>query len=181
MKNKFLLLTTILLLLFIILVPNQSVHASDSCTGGQNCWDKDPADTLKDGYYCSSDAYTTVYGSGLQKSATNGTVRLEVRYSSRCTANWSRGTIISSNSNTKQLGTMADPANSGDYCTDYFHNNGNVLSAWTLKYTWMVDGSDAVEGTAGINSSVCYGIQDDQFRYTGFPCNYNPKSEYTAD
>lgn len=108
MKNKVIRISlAIALLITASFVPIHSAQASGSCSGGQSCWYLDAAITTfsGDGQLCASGAKTVVYPYGLQLSGTNGIVQVELRWSARCTANWSRGTIIASNSNTKQLVT----------------------------------------------------------------------------
>jgi hypothetical protein len=182
MRNKvFHILLAIALLITASFFPMHSAQAA-SCSGGQSCWYLDAATTTYsgDGQLCASGATTVVYPNGLQASGTNGTVKVELRWSSRCTANWSRGTIITSNSNTKQLGTKASPSNSGYYATDYYHNSGGVLPAGIQRYTFMVDGTHAVDASAGLNGAVCNGNKDSHNNYTGFPCNYAPLPHYSG-
>jgi len=176
------------LLLIGLLAPAQAAwaadpaHATGTCTGGQSCYNKDADHTTfvnsngqNTGIYCSADVITAVYSSGLNLSGTNGTVKVELRWSARCTANWSRATIVTANGSSRQLGAKASPTNSGYYKTAYYHANGGLLSSGTRIYTLMVDGSNTVFAYAGINSSVCSGTNN-----TGFPCNYNPLASYSG-
>jgi hypothetical protein len=182
--NKPLQLFVILaLLVSIVVIPTQVAHAA-TCTGGQSCWYKDAAATTRTyngtTKYCSNGAITAVYSSGLAVNGTSGQVNDELRWSSWCTANWTRGTIYVANQYTYQLGLKASPTNSGYYATKYYYGVG----AGYQNYTWMVDGSSTVWSYSGIGPSRCDGDTDSHGNYTGFSSTctpqYNPMASYSG-
>ncbi len=183
MNKKWLHLTVVLLFLVSVFLPATNAYAATgTCRGGQSCYNKFADQTTfvnssgqDTGILCSADALTVYYGGGpYSKSGTNGTVYVELRWSSRCTANWTRGTISTANSNSRQLGLKASPSNSGYYTTKYTYSASGYYSGY-YDYTKMVDGRYTVTATAGINSTSCSGTNN-----TGFPCNYNPLASYAG-
>jgi hypothetical protein len=178
-----------------VFVPGKNVYAA-SCTGGQSCWDMDPALTTRTRYingqwvthYCSYGAYTVVYSYGLTINGSYGQVNVELRYSSWCSTKWTRGTIYVSNG-AKQLGLSATPSTSckqcGYYTTDFQYNSGGLPVGYQ-RYTNMINGV-ASTAEAGLLNVLCYGRQDSKGRWTGYPygsgagqCPYNPYATYTG-
>ncbi len=191
MKHKTWHIITVMLLIAVVLIPTYSANATVynctpttpcTCSGGQSCWNKNPQYTYRTiggtSQYCSVGA-TTVVGS-YNQGGTNGTVKVEERWSSWCVANWSRGTVVTSISTTKQLGVKAVPigANSGYYSARYYHNGGSQLPVNYYNWSWMVDGSGNDWAYAGINGAICNGSKDSDGQYTGWPCSYNPLAYY---
>lgn len=152
---------------------------STTCTTGQSCWYKDAATTTYSGQYCSVGAIT-VYG-GYTKTGTYGQVYDELRWSSHCVANWTRGTVYASNG-AYQMGIRAYPSNSGYYTAWYITG----VAYGSQKYTFMVDGTHAVEADAGLYGSLCTGATDSKGRHTGWGgspnCTnlYNPLESYSG-
>lgn len=189
MKVKTWHILIVALLLVATLIPTYTAKATVynctatnpcSCSGGQGCWNRNPQYTYRTingtTQYCGTNAIT-VTGS-YKQSGTNGRVRVEERWSSWCVTNWSRGTVVTSVSTSKQLGVKAVPigANSGYYSARYYR--GSPLPAGYYNWSWMVDGSGYDWAYAGINGTNCNGNTDNDGLDTGWPCSYNPLAYY---
>ncbi len=73
---------SLILVLIALLLPAQNVYAL-SCYAS-SCNNKNPTQ-----YVCQNDAYTAV---AKWATASSGTVRMDLRYSPQCAANWTRTT-----------------------------------------------------------------------------------------
>lgn len=182
MKNKFFTSLIVILLVTGVLIPQVSVSAA-SCYAS-TCYQKDPATyTNSNGFICSHSTFTYTVSGSYQKSGTNGTVLVELRYSNPsdpdngggCQSNWSRATVTASNSSTVQLFAKAYKTSTPSNKHGRYIWATPTLSNGASVYSFMIDGSVTVTAVAGISASVCSGNNN-----TGEPCTYNPSASYSG-
>lgn len=182
MRNKVLILTVTILFLVGALIPQSSVEAA-SCYGS-TCYQKDPnVYTNSSGYICAHSTFTFTVSGSYQQAGTNGTAKVELRYSNPsdpdngggCQANWSRATVISSNSSTVQLFAKAHQTSTPSMKHSRYIWATPKLSNGAYIWSFMINGSVTVTAAAGISASVCSGSNN-----TGEPCTYNPYPSYSG-
>jgi hypothetical protein len=168
----------------ILFMPQGSVKAA-SCYGS-TCFGKNPATyTNSKGTICSSSSFAYTVQGSFTGSGTNGTVKVELRYSDPtlgnstigygCQANWSRATVTQSNSNTKQLAAKAYETNRSSF-RDTRYIQGSPLGVNASVFSYMINGSVDVTAVAAIAGTFCsldYGDPD-----TTCSSYYNPRIRY---
>ncbi|MBI5822548.1 MAG: hypothetical protein HZB18_00860 [Chloroflexi bacterium] len=182
MRNKFSILIVIVLFIVGALIPQSSVSAA-SCYAS-TCYKKNPATyTNSSGFICSHSTFTYTVAGSYQQSGTNGTVKVELRYSNPsdpdngggCQSNWSRATVMVANSSTVQLFAKAFKTSTPSNKHSRYIWATPTLGAGASVFSYMIDGSVTVTAVAGISASVCSGNNN-----TGEPCTYNPSASYSG-